>query len=253
MASGERFGYEWERYNEIIPEHETQFIRWVAPLQAADFAGKTILDVGCGNGRNLNWPLRYGAARAVGIDVDDRTLEAARKNLSSFPQADIRRCSAYDLTDENLYDIAFSIGVIHHLERPQEAVNNMARAAKHGGKVLLWVYGYEGNELLVPLVNTFRKILVPLPPVVSNALSYILTAPLWLWLKIVPQSKPYWKLLSGFSFTHVRGIVLDQLLPKVANYWKREEAMKLLQDAGLTDVIATRVNGMSWTVIGTKA
>ena len=48
--------------------------------------------------------------------------------------------SAYDLPFEGRFDLAFSIGVIHHLEYPQRALERMACAVKPGGRVLIWVY-----------------------------------------------------------------------------------------------------------------
>ena len=31
-GSQDRFGYEWNKYNKIIPIYETQFLKWVYPL-----------------------------------------------------------------------------------------------------------------------------------------------------------------------------------------------------------------------------
>jgi SAM-dependent methyltransferase len=252
MASGERFGYEWDAFQELVPEYEEQFLRWVAPLTKDTFRDITILDVGCGMGRNMYWPLSYGARHVTGVDVDERTLGAARRTLEKFSNKEVRLCSAYEIPDQNMYDLVYSIGVIHHLEKPKDAIARMVQAAKPGGTVLMWVYGKEGNGLLIPMVNLMRKILVPLPPFVTDAVSYLFAAPLWLWLKIVPQHKPYWKLLSTFRFWHLRSIVLDQFLPKVANYWTRDEALGLFTDIGLERVEIMPVNNMSWSVRGIK-
>ena len=81
-GSPERFGYEWDVYAEILPEHEEQFRRWTAPLEPRDWRGKDFLDVGCGMGRNSYWPLKYGAAGGVAVDIDERSLESARRNLT---------------------------------------------------------------------------------------------------------------------------------------------------------------------------
>ena len=61
LGSQERFGYEWKKYSQIIPEYEKQFLKWISPIEKKDFAGKKILDAGCGIGRNSFWPLTYGA------------------------------------------------------------------------------------------------------------------------------------------------------------------------------------------------
>jgi hypothetical protein len=42
------------------------------------------------------------------------------------------------------------------------------------------------------------------------------------------------------------------MIPRIALYYTRAEAIALLQSAGLTDITATWTNKMSWTVIGTK-
>jgi hypothetical protein len=125
-------------------------------------------------------------------------------------------------------------------------------ATKPGGTIVVWVYGYEGNEWIVRYVNPLRHVLVKLPPWVSDVLSYVLTVPVYLFVKIFPQTQPYYKQLSGFRFWHIRSIVFDQLLPKVANYWKRDEAQALFEGKGLTDISVYPVNGLSWTVIGKK-
>ena len=45
-GSPDRFGYEWDVYAEILPEHEEQFRRWTVPLEPQDWQGKDFLDVG---------------------------------------------------------------------------------------------------------------------------------------------------------------------------------------------------------------
>src|SRR5262249_38323590 len=115
-GSPDRFGYEWGTYDEILPEHEEQFCRWTAPLSPAGWRGKDFLDVGCGMGRNSFWPLKYGAASGVAVDIDDRSLASARRNLRAFPALEVIRASVYDLPFEDRFDVAYAIGVIHHLE-----------------------------------------------------------------------------------------------------------------------------------------
>ncbi len=251
-GSMERFGYEWDKYNEIIPEYELQFLKWVFPLAKRDFKGKRILDAGCGIGRNSYWPLIYGAREVIAFDYDSRTVEAAKKNLSNFKNAKVKYKSIYDIDFKNKFDISFSIGVIHHLEHPKEAVKSLAKATKKGGKVLIWVYGYEGNEWIVRYVNPIRKITSKLPIFITHMTSYAFSIPLYGYVKLFKQNKTYLKQISEFKFWHIHSIVFDQLIPKIANYWKKDEALALLEGQGLKDVKAYQVNGNSWTIIGKK-
>src|SRR5262249_48665497 len=143
------------------------------------------LDAGCGIGRNSFWPLSYGAAEGLAIDVDERTLASARRNLSSFPNLELRFQSLYDLNEHDRFDVAYSIGVIHHLEFPDLAVQRMVAAVKPGGKVLLWLYGYENNEWIVRFADPIRKALLSKLPVrLVHALSLPISAVLWVLLKL---------------------------------------------------------------------
>jgi len=252
-GSPDRFGYEWDIYAEILPEHEEQFRRWTVPLEPQDWQGKVFLDVGCGMGRNSYWPLRYGAAGGVAVDIDERSLNSARRNLKRFPTIQVMRMSAYDLPFEDRFDLAFSIGVIHHLERPERALGRMVRAVKPGGRVLIWVYGRENNGWLVSVLDPLRRVLFSRLPIgVAHHLSLYPAALLWLLLRLGVRPIEYFRLAAKFDFAHLRSIVFDQMLPRVAHYWPRETVARMMAEAGLEDVSLTWVNQMSWSAIGTR-
>jgi SAM-dependent methyltransferase len=252
-SSADRFGYEWEKYSEILPEHEEQFRRWTEPLRTQDWRGVTFLDVGCGMGRNAYWPMSYGAAGGLAIDVDERSLAAARRTLARFPAVRIEHRSAYAIGCRDEFDIVISIGVIHHLEYPQRALANMVAAAKPGGRVLIWVYGLENNEWIERLLDPVRKAMFSRLPVdLVHHLSLYPAAALWLALRLGLGRIAYFRLLRRFSFPHLRSIVFDQMLPKIANYWPRATVEQLMREQGLLDVRLIWVNEMSWTAVGVK-
>lgn len=236
----------------IVDDYEIQFLKWVYPLSKEHFKGKKVLDAGCGIGRNSYWPIQYGAKEVVAFDYDERTVAVARKNLEKFSNVNVSYQSIYDINFENYFDIAFSIGVIHHLKDPVLAVKNLARAVEQGGIVLIWVYGYEGNEWIVRYVNPVRRFTSKLPIKLVDFLALFCSVPLYIYLKLIPHKHPYFKQLATFKFWHVHSIVLDQLIPEVANYWTQDEAGSLLQKAGLENVKTFQVNQNSWTVIGQK-
>jgi SAM-dependent methyltransferase len=199
-------------------------------------------------------PMRYGALGGVAVDVDDRSLANAARNLADHPTLRVERCSAYDLPFEDEFDIVFSIGVIHHLEFPERALARMVRAAKPGGRVLIWVYGRENNGWLLPLLNPLRKtVFSRLPVSVTHHLSMYPAALLWLALRLGLRPNAYFRLIAGFGFAHLRSIVFDQMLPHIAHYWRREEVEALMTAAGLSEVRLEWVNEMSWAAVGTKS
>ena len=251
-GSPDRFGYSWDRYAELLPAHEEQFLRWTA--QDREFwRGKRFLDGGCGIGRNSYWPMSYGASGGVAVDVDDRTLGRARQNLAGFPEMEVRRQSLYEISESDVFDVAFSIGVVHHLSDPEAAVARLTRAVKPGGQVLLWLYGRENNGWIVRFFNPLRHALFSkLPLKLVHVLSWPLTALLWLALRAGFPSGPYYRLIRGFSFEHLRAIVFDHMIPHIALYYTEAEAQALLMSAGLEDIHTAWVNENSWSVIGRK-
>jgi SAM-dependent methyltransferase len=252
-GSPDRFGYEWDVYAEILPDHEEQFRRWTPALSPGDWQGKEFLDVGCGMGRNSYWPLNYGAAGGVAIDIDERSLESARRNLNPFPGLQVLRSSVYDLPFEARFDLAFSIGVIHHLERPEMALKKMVHAVKPGGRVLIWVYGRENNGWLVTLVDPLRRLLLSRLPIgVTHHLSLYPAMLVWLLVRLGLQPIEYFRLIAKFDFAHLRAIVFDQMLPRIAHYWPREVVARMMSEAGLENIRLTWVNQMSWSAIGTR-
>jgi SAM-dependent methyltransferase len=252
-GSPDRFGYSWSIFSEILPDYREQFLRWTAALAREAWKGAQILDAGCGNGRNSHWAMLEGAAGGVAFDIDDRSLAAARKNLKSYPTIDVRYQSIYEIPEENYFDIAFAIGVIHHLADPDAALHQLTRAVKPGGHVLIWVYGRENMNWLTRYFDPVRRLLLSrLPLRLVYHLSVYPTVAIWLWLRMGMLHIEYYRLLRHFSFAHLRAVVFDQMIPRIAYYWPKEFVESLCRNSGLENICLVHVNDMSWSVSGRK-
>jgi len=254
MASSERFGYEWQKYSFLAPAYEEQFRAWIAPLTPLDFKNKTVLDAGCGMGRNSFWALEYGAREALAFDLDERSVESARKNLQEFYTAGVEQHSIYDINWRERFDIVMCIGVLHHLENPKSALINLFKALRPGGKLVLWVYSFEGNERLLTWLDPLRRYLTSkLPVSLVHAIAYLFSVPLWLYVHLFRSKDEYLGRLRGFDFWHVHSIVFDQLIPRVANYWRQSEVSNLVESAGIANfLIHNPPHGTGWTLIARK-
>lgn len=254
MASTDRFGYEWQRYSEMNPDHEGQFRGWVHPLTARDIAGKKVLDAGCGMGRNSYWMLRWGARELVAFDADVRSVASARRTLQHFANASVQQQDIYAIPWHDEFDIVFSIGVIHHLREPRTAIRKLVYALKKDGTLVIWVYSREGNEWIIRWINPIRThITSRLPIALTYLLTYAFSVPLWLFVRIARGPTDYLAHVSRFSFHHLHGIVFDQLLPEVANYWSRTEVRALVDGLPLKDIRVVRSpHGAGWTLIAQK-
>lgn len=254
MSSQERFGYQWNKYSWMTPVYEKQFRNWTQPLTPDDWKGKNVLDAGSGMGRNSYWPLKWGASTLTAFDYDERSVSRTKETLKEFSNATVLFKSVYEIDWKNEFDIAFSIGVIHHLEKPRTAVERIVDALKPGGRLLLWVYSYEGNEWIVRFVDPVRKNItsrLPLPLV--HVLAYGCTVPLFLFVKIARGPGPYFKQLATFDFWHIHNIVFDQLIPRIAHYWTRDEVRRLVDGFAVQDVtVEPTPKGTGWILIAKK-
>ena len=75
---------------------------------------------------------------------------------------------------------------------------------------------------------------------------------LYIYIRLTKGKTEYINLIRKFSFSHLRSIVFDQMLPKIANYYKEEEVKFLMESVGLVDIKTNWVNEMSWAIIGKK-
>jgi 2-polyprenyl-3-methyl-5-hydroxy-6-metoxy-1,4-benzoquinol methylase len=249
-GSPERFGYEWATYSNILPESREQLERWLGSTGLASFAGKRVLDVGCGMGRNPYWMLRAGAREVVAVDVDEQSLGAARKNLAPFENAKVEKRSAYELSPKDLgtFDRVTCIGVLHHLADPEEALRKLWACVAPGGALVLWCYAREGNRLILPMIQTLRAVMSRLPVEVSHALAKGITMAAWPAIKLFPWRTDYYRVLRSLSFKNVELIILDQAIPRIAHYWTRDEMGELADrlEGGVPHV--EFVQGNSWHV-----
>jgi SAM-dependent methyltransferase len=100
-----------------------QFDRW---------AGKRVLEVGCGIGTDTMNFARAGAL-VTAVDLSSASLELARQRASvfglqdriTFVEANAERLSEFVTPAE--YDLVYSFGVIHHTPHPDRALDQIRR------------------------------------------------------------------------------------------------------------------------------
>lgn len=121
--------------------------------------GLRIADLGCGTGEvTCGLARRFPQARVVGVDINPPSLEHARRlaqreGLSiSFVEADLsegladRLVSAGVLAEGERFDVAVSMGVLHHLDDPSRGFVQVRRITAPSGLFLCYVYSAMGRR-----------------------------------------------------------------------------------------------------------
>ncbi|HVS28993.1 MAG TPA: methyltransferase domain-containing protein [Solirubrobacteraceae bacterium] len=249
------FGYSWTRYPKQNPYTEEQWSDWVHPLGPDDFAGRLVLDAGCGLAGFAEYARRWGASEVVAVDLSE-AIDAAHERLGD--EVDLVQADLHHLPFRSgAFDLAYSIGVLHHLPEPEKGFASVAKMVRPGGQMCAWVYGRENNGWIIHIVDPLRKhLLARLPKAITKwAISLPATVVLWPIVKLAQRFKripygEYLRWLGARDFQFVHGVVFDHLVAPTSHYIRGEDFAAWFQRAGLIDVRISARNQNSWRGVG---
>lgn len=254
QQTADAFGYEWTRYSELAERYRQQFLDWLRPVNAEFFRGKAVLEGGCGKGRHTALAAEFGVKDIVSVDLSI-AVDAAFANTRHLENVHIVQADLNNPPVRNVFDYAFSIGVLHHLPDPERGFRALVSRLKAGGAMSAWVYGREGNGWIVHGVTPVReRVTSHLPHSMLDVLSGLITVPLFaatrlLYGPLKGKGLPYGEYLAyiaPFPFREQRSIVFDHLVAPVAFYISKPEFEQWFDRAGLQDVTIEQHNGNSW-------
>lgn len=102
-------------------------------LLDVDLDRRLVLDAGCGSGRGTARLTEKGAT-VISVDIGMNLLQYTRKNYHCQPAL----TSILNMPfADNTFDIVFSSEVIEHTPDPMQAVQEMVRVLKSGGRLVL--------------------------------------------------------------------------------------------------------------------
>lgn len=258
------FAFEWKYYGRLLSNNlNTEFLTRVQPWREEDFKGKVVLDVGCGAGRLSRLASDYGAKVVFSIDLG-RAVEAARELSVDYTNIHFFQGSLFELPFKQKFDIVFCMGVLHHTPSPSLGFKSILKPLKDGGKIGIWVYSREGNEVINPLMNIFRVITTKL-----NSQTKLILANL-----IVRTEEFFYSLINNIagniyygdylkyfntqiSSSDRQSIVFDFMSTDIVKYISRKELESWLTGANLTDIVISKHNTegsdtKGWALTGKK-
>lgn len=148
-------------FSEFIDTEWRSDWKWDRVVPHLDLKGKTVLDVGCGNGYHMWRALAARPARVLGIDPSPRFVVQfymLKKYYDGNIPMDLLPIGIQDLPGNSLFDTVLSMGVLYHRKSPIEHLLDLMGQMKPGGQLLLETLVIEGGEtdVLVP-ENRYAK------------------------------------------------------------------------------------------------
>jgi SAM-dependent methyltransferase len=249
----ERFGYQWTSFSDLFPEFEAHFRRLVCPLTPADFAGKLLLDAGCGYGRYALCAAKYGA-QVVGMDFSAAIYAA--QHVTRATNIHLVRGDILNLPLRPIFDVAMSIGVLHHLPDPLQGFENIAALVKPGGLVVLWLYSAE-RRLSNFFLERLRSVVRPLPNRALHILTFLLAVPDFIvakGLKSLPEDvfgrfiPTHCRLYADLPFRASWADWFDRLGAPIRHYYTKDELDSWIKHVGAEGNVYP-TDDFGWTVI----
>ncbi len=176
------FGYEWNAFDEVRDEDENFAEIYFRDLDLEGLRGKVGLDAGCGKGRFTRILARYLECE-VALD-GSVAAHAAARNLADCPNITVLRSDlrTAPFAPES-FDFISSLGVLHHLDDPQEGFRQLVHLLAPGGQMLLYLYSRpsERNVRAVAqsLATATRVATVRMPHATLKTLSTPIAGMLW--------------------------------------------------------------------------
>ncbi|MCM0650074.1 class I SAM-dependent methyltransferase [Clostridium swellfunianum] len=136
-----------------------------------NFAGKRVLDLGCGFGWHCRFAIENGAELAVGVDISSKMLKEARnKTKSENIQYICMPIEDLDFTD-NSFDVIISSLALHYIQSFEHVLSKISKWISKGGEFVFsvehpiftaqgpqdWHYDDKGNILHWPVDHYFTE------------------------------------------------------------------------------------------------
>lgn len=121
----------------------------------------SVLELGCGNGKNLVYLKQEGFNDLTGVDNCEELLKICKNSHiisdNIFINADIADSS---FTLQKTYDVILCIAVLHHIstvERRQNVIKNIMKHSHHNTKILITVWKSNLNKEILSFTNTLTN------------------------------------------------------------------------------------------------
>jgi SAM-dependent methyltransferase len=148
-AYADSFGFQWDRFRKVQLDsangrgESERTLEATTGWTAADYAGRLVLDAGVGAGRFAEVIADKGG-EVVGFDLTT-AVDAAFDNIGRRERVHLLQADIFAMPfRQATFDLAVSVGVLHHTPNTRAAFEKVAAVVKPGGGMAVYLYARYG-------------------------------------------------------------------------------------------------------------
>lgn len=133
-------------------------------------AGASVLDIGCGDGRNMQ-TVSERTKQITGIDNDEKAVEDAGKHFAKISTIKIIKADAAKLPfDEGTFDIVTFLMILPNLDTFKETVmKEISRVLKKDGKIIFSTFSEKAFD---ERMKIYQQVKVPITKIEGTKLIF---------------------------------------------------------------------------------
>ena len=152
------FGRQWNWFRTVQIDSQNgmqrseETLHEVTGWHDSEYHGRRLLDAGVGAGRFAERAAAKGA-EVYGVDLTT-AIDAAYRNIGQRPNVHLMQADIFALPfRRETFDLAYSIGVLHHTPDTRTAFTRVAETVRPGGKLAVYLYArygiaHRGSDLI---------------------------------------------------------------------------------------------------------
>ena len=235
------FGRQWNWFRTVQLDSATGTSRSEEALRGATgwrddlYPGRRLLDAGVGAGRFAERAASKGA-EVFGVDLTS-AVDAAYRNIGERERVHLIQADIFALPFRaDTFDLAYSIGVLHHTPDPAAAFRRVADVVRPDGRFAVYLYSRYGiahrmSDLIRPLTTRLPLTVMWALSAAAVPLYYLYQLPVIgkvanLVLPISMERDWHWRWLDTF----------DWYTPKYQFKYLYPEIFRWYQDAGFHEL-----------------
>jgi len=262
------YGFLWQRVRNVTPPDKWHFDYMQEVISESIVRGSRGIEVGSGSGYDTyKMAQNNPSVEIISAELSNGVFKT--KDLTSnLKNVTVVKCSVLELPlKENIFDFAYSYGVLHHTENPQKGLSEIVRVLKENCPAFLYLYENHSENTIkriaIKRITRLRKITVKIPPKILYALCWTSSPFIFILFSFPSKVLKLFRATRGladkfpFNFgTHpfsLCGDLYDRFRAPIEYRFSKHGLHELLRICGLSDINITRLKGKAgWVAWGYK-